>query len=589
MILHSYLPLLLNLKLLSTRGDPILPNVGPIQFGTSNSIVSDPSNAPTSRTDGFSYHLNTEYGLVLHEQKTPKSLYNYLHRTRLLYRLPKPTKAYEKAMLKSKDVFQKYMPRQHPYCQLNSDKSYKKYFTAHTNTLDKAWADELETIDIQPSGRHKKQALLAAGLGALIGYYGISHYAHKKVDENYQNLVQKEFTQFNNDYKKSEKRILDIEVNNVNSIHEYFCSLVFQNYKQTSPSLAALAVDNYVNSLHHTISNALNNKLPISIPSIKALLTLCKQLNSASSLPYAKIKSLCSQDVRAHLYPEFMGFELDGSDVLLHYDVTLRSYSDTQISSIYQVNNLGYLNGTSRYTLNLPPFIYKTNTDQFVQINDDFDSLHKPEPVSLITPTCAGSLITSDKPKFLSCINDGLLQFKQQPLTSCEYFEVSNSKFLVSGIGRYTCDTDIRTITRNSIVSSGYFECDTDNSKVSLTQLSPNSVEYVINQIDSRYLSLIPIEQPPVLIYPTNSTIELKQKPIQLHHVNLGLFILLSLLFGALLIGTLQIRGTLTTLLKKSDQTNPPDNDPPNRLTNNRISKSLNDVKTSDVESTISE
>ena len=362
--------------LLPSFGDPILPKIGNIHFGSAQSDIvpiSDPAYPLTSRTEGFSYHLNTQYGLVLHEQKTYKSLFNYQHPVRIFFRIPSPIKSYQLAMSKSEKVFTKYQPRQHPYCQLNSDKNYKKYYTNHLRTLEQAWDDQLELVQIDHSGRHRKQALLAYGLGALIAFYGISHYAHKKHDENFQNNIQREFTEFGQKYKNSEKRIMNVEVHNVNAIHEYFCSLVHQNYKVTSPKLADLAVDKYVNSLEHTLNNALNNQLPTSVDSIKSLFTLCLQLNSASSLPISILKALCSHDVRVHLQPSFMGFESDGSNILIHFDVTLRSYSNVQIESVYQVNNLGYFNTSSRYTLNLPPFIYKTTEGKFVQISTDSD------------------------------------------------------------------------------------------------------------------------------------------------------------------------------------------------------------------------
>ena len=371
--------LILVYYLLSTKGDPILPNVGNIQFGSSAPsppFNSDPSKVPTSRSNDFGYFLNTQFGLVVHRQITPKSLYDYKHTVRVLYRIPPPSKAYELAMLKSKDAFTKYQPRQHPYCQLNSDKSYKKYFASHLNTLNQAWSDEIQIVEIDQVGRHRKQAMLAAGIGALIGFYGISHYAHKKLDENFQNNIQGELTQFSTNYKQSEKRIMDVEVHNVNSVHEYFCALVQVNYKDTSPKLAALAVDKYVNSLQQTINNALNDQLPTSESSIKALLILCQQANSHSSLPFPKLKSLCSQDVRSNLHPQFMGFDLDGSDIIMHFDVTLPIYSELQIESVYKINNLGYFNGTSRYTLNLPPIIYKTNTGKFVQISINIVIFH---------------------------------------------------------------------------------------------------------------------------------------------------------------------------------------------------------------------
>ena len=572
--------ILILLLLLHSFGDPILPNVGNIQFGSAqsdNQYIPNPANPLTSRSDGFSYHLNTQYGLILHEQKTYKSLWNYEHTTRIFFRIPKPTKAYELAMSKSDRAFTKYQPRQHPYCQLNKDKNYKKFFTNHIQTLEKSWEDELELVQIDQSGRHRKQALLAAGLGALIGFYGISHYAHKKYDENFENRIQNEFTEFNHKYRTSEKRIMDVEVHNVNAIHEYFCGLVNQNYKVTSPKLADLAVDKYVNDLDHLLNNAINNRLPTSPSSLKALLTLCLQLNAASPLPISKLKGLCSHDIRAHLLPSFMGFELDGSSILMHFDVTLRSYSNVQIDSIYQVHNLGYINATSRYSLDLPPLIYKTNHGDFVQITDQLDSIHKPEPVSSITSTCAGSLITSNKQQFMTCLNDGLLRFIETPLTSCQYFEVGHSKYMISGRGRYTYNTDIRTITQNTIVPFGYFTCDIDNSKVSLIQLSQKPIEFTINQIDSRLLEKIPIEPVPTLIYPTIQPFELNEAPIKIHHINLFLILLLSLLFGALLVGMFKLRGNLSRLIKKTDNTNAPDNEPI-RLTNNRTTKSLNDV-----------
>ena len=96
--------ILILLLLLHSFGDPILPNVGNIQFGSAqsdNQYIPNPANPLTSRSDGFSYHLNTQYGLILHEQKTYKSLWNYEHTTRIFFRIPKPTKAYELAMSKS--------------------------------------------------------------------------------------------------------------------------------------------------------------------------------------------------------------------------------------------------------------------------------------------------------------------------------------------------------------------------------------------------------------------------------------------------------------------------------------------------------
>ena len=568
------------LLLLPSFGNPVLPAVGNIRFGSApsdNVPISDPAYPLTSRTNGFSYHLNTQYGLVLHEQKTYKSLYNYEHSVRILYRIPSPFKAYELAMSKSDKAFTKYQPRQHPYCQLNTDKNYKKFYTHHLQTLEKAWNDELELVQIDHSGRHRKQTLLAYGLGALIAFYGISHYAHKKSDENFENNIQKRFTEVDQKFRKSEKRVMDVEVHNVNAIHEYFCGLVNQNYKVTSPKLADLAVDKYVNTLEHTMNNAVNNILPTSTHSIKSLITLCLKLNAASSLPLSKLKGLCSNDIRAHLNPSFMGFESDGNSILMHFDITLRSYSEVQIDSMYSVTNLGFFNDTSRYTLNLPPYIYKTDQGKFVQITDNSDSIHKPEPVTSITQTCAGSIITADRSKLNDCINEGQLRFIEQPLTSCQYAEVGQSKFIISGLGRFTFETDIRVIKRNTIVPPGYFSCDIDNSKVSLTRLSPIPIEFNINQLDSRLIGLIPIQPIPTLIYPTHTPIDLYQRPIEIHHVNLSLILVLFLSCGALLIGMWKMRGTITTLLKRADQTNTPD-DKPNRLNINRAAKSLNDL-----------
>ena len=576
MIIYHYLPLLLNLKLLSTKGDPILPNVGSISFGSKS--IPDPAYPLTARSKDFSYFLSTQFGIVVHKQATSKSLFDYEHNTRILFRLPNPRKAYELAMLKSQNAFSKFGPRQHPYCQLNSDKSYKKYFSAHSKTLDNAWKDELELAQLDQSGRQKKQALLAAGLGALIGFYGISHYAHTKFDENYQNTIQRELTEFDNSYKQSEKRVMDVEVHNVNAIHEYFCSLAYQNYKVTSPKLAELAVDKYVNSLEHTINNALNDRLPISQQTIKSLLTLCKQVNSASSLPFSKIKSLCAQDVRTNMNERFMGFEVDGSDILLHFDVVIRSYSDVQISSIFSVYNLGYFNNTSRFTLNLPSFIYRTNTGKFVQISDDFDSLHKPQPASAIKSTCAGSLFVNDKQKFQTCLDKGRLRFIEEPLNTCKYLEVGSSSFLVAGPGRFYVDTDIRLISENSIVPPGSFECDLDSHKVTLNKLTQNEIEFQINQLDNRLLQLVPVEPLPNLVYPTTPTIELEQPQVHLHHVNFALCVTLALLFGVLVFGMCKMRGNILALLQKTEQTNEPDNDTSNRL-NTRKCKSLNDIE----------
>ena len=574
--------LLIATKLLTTHGDP-LPSLGNIQFGSSRPPLIDPANALTSRTTGFTVHMNTEFGLILNQQSTRKSLYNYSHMTRLHYRIPNPSKAYHLAMTHSRQIFTKFQPHKLPYCQLDEDKSYRKYFKDHEATLDSAWSDEIQLTEIDHSNRHERQALIAASLGALLAYYSVYKYSHRKKAESLENNIQRQFTEFNSEYKRSEKRSIDVEVRNLDSIHQYFCSIKHQNYKVTNRAIADHSIDQYVHSLRHTIHNAVNDRMPTSYVSLKSLLALCLQLNSQSPLELPHIKSLCNEDIRTNLEPKFMGFELHDSDIIMNFDVKLFSYSAKQVQSVYFVNNLGYFSNSSRYTLSLPSLLYKLNNGSIVQINNDTDAIHRPEPVDSIRPTCAEPLFTHDKQALQNCLDQGTLRFDITPLDSCKYYSVSSTQFIVSGPGRYVKRTAIQSITKNAIVESGSFTCDIDDTKVSLNQLSTVEAVFDTVQLDSRLLRLVPSVPIPELTYPTLSNVTLEQPQVPIHyHINYTLVLILSIVVGFLIFVSIKMRGTITSLLKQIEKiTQPVTNQ--NHL--NRIrSKSMNDITTITIE-----
>lgn len=540
-----------------------LPPLGDIQFGSSLPQI------PSFRDSKFRIHLNHEYGLVIHELDTPKSIIEYEHDTRIRFRIMNPVKAYQNEITSGMftDIDDKV------FCGRKESRSSRKHMPENIKELSEAWKNSIQLTDFEYGKRHRKQAALAAfGIGALIAYFGTQKYKHHKEQEAFQNQITRNIKAFESNFNSNQEKYFETYHHDLMAIQNYFCEL-----DKTSSNLAARAVRKYTKVISNTINQAINNELPFSTNSIKRLVSLCLELNKSSPLSNTKLIALCAKDVRSNLSPLFMGFSLFDDDIIIHYDVKLYNYAKTQISTVFKVNNLGFFKNDTRVMLNIPDVIYKTTSGSFITTNCNYHSptlcIHKPESVNNIKNTCAGNIITNDQLGTQTCIDQGELHLFEEPLTNCRYSQINYDRFLISGPGRFFEQTEIKTITENTVTSFGSFECDSDQTlvhfnKVEDTHLAP----FKVLQLDSRILTTIPKLQL------TNFTISndwtSQTNDLSVHHsIHYSLSLILLILFGCIGFFIFNIRGSLSALLQREES-----NSPTNQITQRKKSKSLNDL-----------
>ena len=550
-----------------------IPPLGDIKFGNSLPQI------PTFRDSQFKIHLNHQYGLVVHEMTSPKSLYEFEHDTRIRFRIMNPVKAYQNEINSGMFAGMSY----HVYCKRKETKYRSQHLSQNIKDLSDAWKNSIQLTDFEYGKRHKKQAALAAfGIGALISYYGTQKYKHYKEHEAFQNRILQKIDTFESNFNSNQEKFFETYHHNLEALQNYFCEL-----DKTSSKLATRAVRKYTRAISKTINQAINNELPFSTDSIKRLVSLCLMINKSSPLPYSKLILLCNNDVRSHLRPTFMGFSLFDDDIIIHFDVKLFNYAKTQISTVLKVNNLGYFNNDTRVMLNVPDVIYRTTSGSFITTNCNSQSptpcIHQPENVINMKNSCAGNIIINNKLGIQTCVDQGELHLFEEPLTNCRYAQINYDRFLISGPGRFFEQTEIKTITENSVTSFGSFECDVDQTIVHLNKVEDaNLAPFKVLQLDSRYLTSVPKLQLTNLT--TTNELTSQTNVLSVHHsIHYGLALILMTVLGCIGFFIFNMRSSLNDFLQKKESSI----NPTNQFTLRKKSKSLNDItNTSDSTST---